>query len=423
MSLPYLRGLREGRSLPATIGALGLLALAPGVAQAATTTIQAEGSYLSPSTAARTIADSAASAGSTLLVHSNGAATRTITTSQPSTRIVVRARGQQCYGAPRMTVSLDGSQRLATSVPSTSYGSFTVDVRLPAGRHALRVAFTNDYYPNTSCDRNLFLDKFDVIEADPATAPVPTPIPTTPTPPPEPVPAPAPASNLPTGIPGTWNLKFADDFNGDRVDGAKWTANWLGGATQTTKPINSAELAAYAPSQATVSGGTLKLSALQASTPASDGRTYGYRSGMVQSNGKYNFTYGATEARVYSPGSSTGHIYNWPAFWTDGQNWPTDGEIDVFEGLGGQAAWHYHYSGGGPGATVPGNFTGWHTYGAVWEPGKISFYYDGRLVGTQSSGVVSSPHFLILNYGVGGWGGDRVVPATMQVDYVRAWQR
>jgi hypothetical protein len=238
-----------------------------------------------------------------------------------------------------------------------------------------------------------------------------------------PAPAPAPTAPVPAGIPGPWTLKFADEFSGSAVDANRWTANWLGAPGQTTKPINGAELGAYAPSQATVSGGALKLTAVQQPTPAADGRTYGYRTGMVQSNGKFNFTYGAMEARIYSPATSDGRLLNWPAFWTDGQNWPVDGEIDVFEGLDGQAAWHYHYSGGGPGATVPGNFAGWHTFAAHWEPGRISFYYDGRFVGAQTAGVISQPHFLILNYGVGGWGGPISAPQTMQVDYVRVWQR
>jgi len=52
---------------------------------------------------------------------------------------------------------------------------------------------------------------------------------------------------------------------------------------------------------------------------------------MVNSNGKFNYTYGYLEARVWLSG--TGAISNWPAVWTDGQSWPADGELDVMEGL------------------------------------------------------------------------------------------
>ena len=225
----------------------------------------------------------------------------------------------------------------------------------------------------------------------------------------------------PVGVSGSWALTFQDEFSGSSVDLSKWTPNWLGTNAETTKPINDAETTAYAPSQATVSGGALHLTAVKASTKTSNGQTYPYKSGIVQSSGKYEFTHGVIEARIYVPGSG-GKIANWPAFWTDGHNWPADGEIDIFEGLGGEAAWHYHYNGGGPGGSVAGNFTGWHTYAAKWQAGSISFYYDGKLVGTQSTGVVDAKHFLILNNAIGEWGGPTSTPATMQVDYVRVWQ-
>ncbi|KAF8509815.1 concanavalin A-like lectin/glucanase domain-containing protein [Gautieria morchelliformis] len=49
----------------------------------------------------------------------------------------------------------------------------------------------------------------------------------------------------------------------------------------------------------------------------------------------------------------------WPAFWTVGDNWPNNGEIDVFEGVHdnthNQITWH---TANGCNLTVPGNFTG-----------------------------------------------------------------
>ena len=91
------------------------------------------------------------------------------------------------------------------------------------------------------------------------------------------------------------------------------------------------------------------------------------------------------------------------------------------EGLGGQASWHYHYSGGAPGGYPSGNFVGWHIYTCTWEPGVINWYYDGILVGSQTSGVVSSPQYLILNYSINS-SDTPSVPNTMLVDYVKVWQ-
>lgn len=228
---------------------------------------------------------------------------------------------------------------------------------------------------------------------------------------------------VPLGIPGTWRQVFGDEFNGAGLDGSKWNPNWLGCPTCTTKPVNSAELAAYAPSQVSVSGGSLHLKAEKQQTTASDGKTYAYRSGLVESDGKAQFTYGAFEARIYTPASGT-QIANWPAFWTDGQNWPADGEMDIMEGLsGGTACYHFHSPSGGPGGCAPGNFTGWHTYGAEWKPGSVTYYYDGKQVGQITSGITSSPMYLILNNAISSQhGGPTVTPADMMTDYVRVWQ-
>ena len=30
------------------------------------------------------------------------------------------------------------------------------------------------------------------------------------------------------------------------------------------------------------------------------------------------------------------------------------------------------------------DFTGWHVYGVLWQPGSIQFYYDGKLQQTAT---------------------------------------
>jgi beta-glucanase (GH16 family) len=145
---------------------------------------------------------------------------------------------------------------------------------------------------------------------------------------------------------------------------------------------------------------------------------------MVNTDGKYTFTYGAFEARIWVPSDANGSIADWPAFWADGQNWPTTGEIDTFEGLSGTACWNFHSASSAPGGCSDGTWTGgWHTFAADWEPGSITYYYDGVQVGQVTSAVTSAPMYLILDLAVSGtYGGQTVVPATMMVDYVRVWQ-
>ena len=229
----------------------------------------------------------------------------------------------------------------------------------------------------------------------------------------------APVGIRPTGIRGAWTLRFDDEFNGSTLDRSKWSTGWLGSGA--TPPVNSYEQACYAPSQVTESGGSLNLSVV-ASSCTVNGTTYPYRSGMINSDGKAEFTYGYFEARLYLPGSRA-QIANWPAWWADGQVWPTDGEMDVLEGLGGRACYRFHGSLGEVGGCTTKDFTGWHTYGADWEPGFITYYRDGRAVGHITTGVTSAPMYLILNDAVNGPGGPIVAPSTMRVDYVRVWSK
>jgi len=221
-------------------------------------------------------------------------------------------------------------------------------------------------------------------------------------------------------IDSTWTLTFDDEFNGNSVNTEHWGTNWLGAPGEITKPINSAEQAAYDPAEVSVSDGNLHLHTDNRSVKVG-GKNYNMVAGVVQSDGHFEQTYGYFEARIYLDGSG-GNIYNWPAFWLDGQNWPNDGECDIVEGLSGQASWHFHSASGAPGGTASGDYTGWHTYGALWEPGSVTYYYDGVEVGNITSGITSSPMFMILNDGVSSRiGGPTHVPSDMMVDWVHVY--
>lgn len=230
------------------------------------------------------------------------------------------------------------------------------------------------------------------------------------------------ADPMPVGPGGDWRLVFADEFSGPQLDLTKWRPNWLGpDDKKITKPINVEEVSCYDPAQVRVDGGELKLLAEKRACDKWD-----YASGIVESNTRFNFSYGYAEARMWLPKGNG----LWPAFWLNGPRNPADGEIDVIEASGqDDVRYHYHFQCGekrcspGKAMNLPGATSGWHTYAVEWQPGKIDWYYDGRKVNTQSSDVSGAPHYVILNLGLRKNPDGFAVPSTLRVDYVRVWQR
>jgi beta-glucanase (GH16 family) len=79
---------------------------------------------------------------------------------------------------------------------------------------------------------------------------------------------------------------------------------------------------------------------------------------------------------------------------------------------------------------------GFHTYAMLWTPHNITTYVDGRFqlsYDNRSLGrddwPYDNPFYVIFNLAWGGnWGGYRgidwdALPVTMEVDYVRVWQK
>jgi len=216
-------------------------------------------------------------------------------------------------------------------------------------------------------------------------------------------------------------LLFDDEFNSSGLDTTRWSKGWL--APGITPPVNSLENDCYDPSQVTVAHGELKLSVI-AKPETCAGVTRPFAAGLVNTETTFRFTYGYAEARIWLPAGSG----LWPAWWTDGQSWPTDGEIDVMEVYDPSRNVSYHYRYGGCGnSCAPGGQTriarstsGWHTYALNWEPGAITWYYDGKRVWSFTGpAVVSSPQYLVLNLATNST--TPRVPAVMRVDYVRVY--
>lgn len=242
---------------------------------------------------------------------------------------------------------------------------------------------------------------------------------------PDPVAAPTPASNPPipaasgapssssasgpVGVPGNWQLVFDDEFNNPEQWGKTWSNMWGDHWTMNNVVTN--------PENVKIENGAAQLTLASSSSGAL------MTTNSAEGGGGFMMGYGYAEARVKLP-VSNGQLVGWPAWWISGDNWPANGEADIVEGLGGQATSNYHSNNGADNSgPIPGTWTdgGWHTFGIDREPGENRIYWDGKLVRTYSTHDNGAPEALLLNFGSGG--GPQVDGATMQVDYVRVWQR
>ena len=240
-----------------------------------------------------------------------------------------------------------------------------------------------------------------------------------------------------------WQLIWQDEFNGNRIDPAKWEfeVNARGGGNN--------EQQYYVTNNARVQDGFLFIEARKGSYTGPEG-TREFTSSRIRTKGHGDWKYGRFEIRAKLP---AGQGY-WPAVWmlpTDKVygGWPHSGEIDIMELVGHKpnevyGTLHYANQEGnhayrGTNITLAvGTFAdSFHVFRLDWEPGAIRWYLDNKLFQTQTnwpSGTNSYPapfnqrFHLILNLAVGGnWPGNpdtnTIFPQAMIVDYVRVYQK
>jgi beta-glucanase (GH16 family) len=249
-----------------------------------------------------------------------------------------------------------------------------------------------------------------------------------------------------TWIPDNAVIVFQDDFDGGELDTSVWnTCHWWavdGGCTIST----NAELQWYQPDNVTQQGSVLRLEARPETITSPDGDAFEFTSGMVTTGPpdytaepKFAFRYGGAEARVRVPAGAE----FWPAFWLLPASTESRPEIDVMEMHGDQLRTndvHLHSFDAagervswGDSVDTADISEGWHTFGLIWAPDRLSFFVDGKLVSQLSSdnaeGVLlpDEPLYLVLNLAVDSEphsppAGPDAFPAALEVDWVQVWQ-
>jgi len=240
-----------------------------------------------------------------------------------------------------------------------------------------------------------------------------------------------------------WRLVWADEFN---VNGLPDASKWDYDTDRNRDGWYNDELQYYARDRlanAKVASGKLRITARKESlVSAPDWGGQLYTSARMVTRGKASWTYGRFEVRAKLPCG----VGTWPAIWMlgTGGRWPLDGEIDIMEQLGrdpknilGTVHTQSGYGGGGPGSRMQLNdaCSAFHNYQLTWTADQITMGVDGYNYFTYSrvpgagydQWPFDQPQYLLLNIAIGGTLGgpvnDSIFPVTMQVDYVRVYQR
>ena len=280
------------------------------------------------------------------------------------------------------------------------------------------------------------------------------------------------AKTTPKKIPG-WKLVWHDEFDGERVDPAKWDFDIGNGfydyKNQAWVPGWGNEELQYYTHEAenvVVRDGCLHIRAVKASLHGC-----GYTSARVKTRKRdgtvlFATRYGRIEFRAKVPWGKG----LWPALWMlpvdDAYGgWAASGEIDLMEIVGEKP--HEVLNSIHFGSTFPKRslittvhplpegslVSDWHTYTVEWEPGEIRFYVDGVQTCTydhwwscskrvDGAGVepdgpddinpwpapFDQPFYLVMNVAVGGnfpgAPNDATrFPAELVVDYVRVYDK
>ncbi len=250
-------------------------------------------------------------------------------------------------------------------------------------------------------------------------------------------PPPPPSGGSAALPPAGYRLVWQDEFDGTALDTTKWMA--------VDGPRRDAE---NTPDAVSVGGGLLTVT-----TSTESGH---HETGFLQTDGRFEATYGYFEARIRfsdAPGE-------WCAFWLQS---PTNGdpmgdpahagvEIDVVEHrvtdqggwqLGDFVALNLNWDGYGSdrknaqlvtkiagNAPVQGQ---WHTYGVLWTGAGYTFYVDAVAIWNITEAVSQRSESVRLTCEVqdaswagyvppGGYGPRGTSTTGMQVDWVRVWQ-
>lgn len=235
-----------------------------------------------------------------------------------------------------------------------------------------------------------------------------------------------------------WTKTFDENFSGNFN---LWNI-WNGGAFNN-------ELQLYQADNLSIENGNLVITARKEiktgpTTPFdATPKTFNYTSGRIESTSHFSASVSTPVVRMMARIKLPSGYGMWPAFWSYGDPWPTQGEIDILEARGQEDKKYqtnYFYGKvanrnlvrGAEGfvTTVESLQTCYHVYEVIWSQNSLKFYFDGELVKTNSGGYVPNlfgkTERITLNLAVGGlffsnFNPSLIQTGTMYVDWVKVF--
>lgn len=262
-----------------------------------------------------------------------------------------------------------------------------------------------------------------------------------------------------------WVCSFDDEFNGTALDRTQWAPQLTSNSdfTSGTPPYRTCYV--DNPNTVSVSGGDLRLSVIKTAKPftcaapalfglAIHNFSTQYQAGEVTTYYGFHQTYGRFDVRAKLPPVKVRGLQEtlwlWPQNDTKYGGFPGSGEIDFAEFYSLYADrvipyLHYEYGQATVSKQTNTNIvtndytclldvTKFHTYTAIWLPGRITLKYDGKtcLVDNYEPSNVrrpapfDQPFFLALTQALGVTGNAPTAktpfPDTTLIDYVRVWK-
>lgn len=231
---------------------------------------------------------------------------------------------------------------------------------------------------------------------------------------------------------------FEDDFNADLF---KWTT-WIGGAYNN-------ELQCYQQANLQLVNGNLVITAKKETVTGpttfydATPKTFNYTSGRIECKTNISASVATPKVRIVARIKLAAGYGMWPAFWSYGDPWPTQGEIDYIEAKG-QEPFAYqtnYFYGRTPNRNLVKNQVGYitsavsltecyHVYEMIWAQNSLTSLLDGNVVETKTGSYIPNlfgkTERIVLNLAVGGnffsnFNPAQIVTGSVYVDYVKVF--